>query len=161
MIARRASWLWGKNGCRDWSRGAILIEVLIALAILGLVSTTFIGAMYTSLQSSRIADERSISLTLAKSQIEYARDQGYSANDWAYTVNTSGSSYSAKPSWWDEAPVPALDSAYNDYSVTVTGIADVDLDGAGGPDDGIRTITATVRHAGNVVFTLENYEVDR
>ena len=120
-MAHRAEQPKRTRSRRDWSRGAILIEVLIALAILGLVSTTFIGAMYTSLQSSRIADERSISLTLAKSQIEYVRNQGYSDSDWAYTVDTAGSSWSSKPSWWDAAPVPALDSEFAGYSVTVTG----------------------------------------
>ena len=135
--------------------------MLIALAILGLVSVTFIGAMYTSLQAARITDEHSIALTLAKSQIEYVRSQGYSDTEWAFSVDDTGSTYTTKPSWWDGAVPPALDAEYEGYSVTLTGISDIDLDGAGGPDDGIRTITAVVRHYGTEVFSLENYEVDR
>jgi len=146
---------------RDNSRGQLLIEVLIALAILGLISTVFAGAMYTSLQAARLADERSTALTLAKSQIEFVRAAGYSADDWAYTVDTSGSTASPSPSWWATTPAPPLEAEYAGYSVVVTGVSDIDLDGAGGPDVGIRTMTATVSHHGTVVFTLENYEVDR
>jgi len=146
---------------RAGSRGQLLIEVLIALAVLGIISVVFIGAMYTSLQAARVTDERSNALTLAKSQIEYVRAAGYSTEDWAYTVDTSGSSYSTMPSWWSTSPPPALPSEYAGYSVSVSGISDIDIDGTVGPDDGIRTISAVVSHHGTVVFTLENYEVDR
>jgi type II secretory pathway pseudopilin PulG len=151
-----------KWGDRDGSRGELLIEVLIALAILGIISVVFIGAMYTSLNAARITDERSNALTLAKSQIEYVRTAGYSTIDnWAYTVDTSGSSYSVMPSWWSASPPPTLASEYTGYSVAVTGTRNIDLDGTTGPDEGIRTITAVVSHNGTAVFTLENYEVDR
>ena len=42
-------WEMGHAGAETRSRGAVLIEVLIALAILGLVATVFAGAMFTSL----------------------------------------------------------------------------------------------------------------
>lgn len=145
------------------SQGAVLIEVLIALAILGLISVVFIGAIYTSLQAARLTDERSNGLTIAKSQIEYVRDQGYSANDWGYSVDTTGSSASVEPSWWTTAQPPALDAEFAGYSVTVTGepVSWIDWDDESGPDDGIRVITATVYHHGDEVFALSNYEVDR
>lgn len=149
--------------CRDGARGAVLIEVLIALAILGLISVVFIGGIYSSLQAARLADERSNALTIAKSQIEYARDQDYSETDWEYSVDTSGSSPSTAPSWWATAQPSALDAEFDGYSVTVSGepVAGIDWDGESGPDEGIRVITATVYHHGNEVFVLSNYEVDR
>ena len=145
---------------RRHEKGQILIEVLIALALLGVISTTFIGAMYTALQTARIAEEKSATLTLAKSQIEFVRNQDYSENDWEYSISTTQRSTSLAPSWWSTPP-PLLSTEYEGYSVDVTGVSDIDLDGAGGPDEGIRTITAIARHEGVVVFTMEDYEVDR
>ena len=81
-------WMRSAEGKRERSRGQLLIEVLIALALLGVISTVFIGAMYTALHSARIADERSIALTLCKSEIEYVKQQVYSASEWGYTVDT-------------------------------------------------------------------------
>lgn len=141
-------------------RGQVLIEVLIALAILGLMSTAFLGAMYTSLQSARVAEEQAVSLTIAKTQIEFARKQGYSESDWNYTVDTSSSS-TQEPTWWATATPPPIPAEHTGYSAVVTGVSDVDVDGDGSPDAGIRTITATVQHSGDVTFTLKDYEVDR
>ena len=143
---------------RGHSRGAVLIEVLIALAILGLISVVFIGAIYVSLQAARLADERSTALTIAKSQIEYVRDQDYSLNDWAYGVDTTESSASTEPSWWATAQPSALDSEFDGYSVAVTGqpVTNIDWDEESGPDEGIRIITATVYHHGDEVFVLSN-----
>ncbi len=143
--------------------GQILIEVLIALAILGLIATSFLGAMYTSLQGARITDERSTALTIAKSQIEFVRKQDYATDDWDYSVDTtSADPGNSAPSWWTESnKPPAIPGEYGEYSATVQGISNVDLDGTGGPDEGIRTISVTVYHDSEPVLTLEDYEVDR
>jgi len=159
-------WVKTRAAHRDASRGQLLIEVLIGLAVLGLISVVFIGAMYTSLHAARITDERSVALTLAKSQIEFVRSAGYSTDDWAYTVKPlaeggATTTVADQPSWWTTSPSPALASEYAGYAVDVTGTSDVDLNGTGGFDAGIRTIAAVVSHQGTVVFTLENYEVDR
>ena len=152
---------------RKDSRGELLIEVLIGLAILGLISMVFIGALYTSLQSARVADEASNSLTIAKSQIEYVRVQDYADedweldDDWEYVVTTTESSTTDAPPWWGTAQPPALEAEYEGYSVTVSGVTGVDVDGDSSPDLGIRVITATVFHHGDQVFALSNYEVNR
>ena len=143
------------------SRGQILIEALIGLAVLGLIAITFIGAMYTSLHAAQIADERAAALTLAKSEIEFVRDQAYSDGDWAYSLSTTERSASPEPSWWTTSPPPLLSAEFDGYSVDMAGVSDIDLDGAGGPDEGIRTITAIARHHGEAIVTLEDYEVDR
>lgn len=153
----------GQRAVRDDSRGQLLIEVLIALAILGLIATVFIGAMYTSLQAARVTDERSTALTIAKTQIEFVKAREYSDNDWEYTVDTNGASFTTglKPSWWDSNTPSALLPEFAGYEVVVRGISDIDLDESGDPDDGIRTITAIVYHLDEEVLTLKNYEVDR
>jgi len=146
---------------REDSRGALLIEVLIALAIMGVIAVVFIGAMYTALHAARITDERSNALTLAKSQIEYVKAQAYSDSDWAYLVDTSGSSPTSQPSWWTANQPGPLPTEFDGYQVEVRGDSNVDIDGTSGPDEGIRTITAIVRLQGQEVLRLQNYEVDR
>ena len=148
---------------RRRSSGAVLIEILIALALLGVIATSFIGAMYTSLQAARIADERSIALTLSTSELEYVKQQSYSPTEWAYTVDSSGSYAEAEtqPSWWTDSQPPALSGAdFAGYSVSVSSTS-VDLDGSGTPDEGIRRITAITNHHGEPIVTLENFELDR
>ena len=157
-------WVKVRTANRDASRGQLLIEVLIGLAILGMISVVFIGAMYTSLHAARITDERSNALTLAKSQIEFVKARPYSDNDWAYTVDVNGAtpaSVALKPSWWGSNPPPKLSDEFGGYEVAVSGTSDIDLDGLENAYDGIRTITATVRHHDDEVITLQNYEVDR
>lgn len=148
-------------GMRGNSRGALLIEVLIALAILGVIAVVFIGAVYTALHAARIAEERSIGLTLAKSQIEFVKTLPYSDNDWEYTLSTTEADYVTKPSWWDANTPPLLGTEYEGYSVQVGAISNIDTDLSGTPDDGIRTITATSFREGRELFTLQNYEVHR
>lgn len=145
---------------RDDSRGQLLIEVLIALAILGLIATVFIGAMYTSLQAARVTDERSTALTLAKSQIEFVKAREYSDNDWEYHVDVTEATAVTTPSWWNDPPVPRLDDEYIGYRVEVKGDSDHHTL-TWVTQDGIRAITATVFHHDTMVLDLENYEVDR
>jgi len=158
--------MWGN--LREDSRGELLIEVLIGLAILGLISVVFLGGLYTSLQGARVADESSNVLTIAKAQIEFVRDRDYQENDdweadddWEYTVTTTDRTAPDPPPWWATEPPPLLGAEYEGYYVTVTGTANVDVTGDSSPDLGIRTITATVYHHGVEVFALSNYEVDR
>lgn len=146
---------------RAGSRGQLLIEVLIALAILGIISVVFIGAMYTSLHAARIVDERSTAFTLAKTQMEFAKAQelrSYSPDPWSYTITTGDASASAEPVWWDpDAPdtQPALLSPeFEGYVVDVVSVM-IDSDAR------IRRMEAVVSHNGEEVFTLYNYETDR
>ena len=154
-------WMNQAVGTRERSRGQLLIEVLIALALLGIISTVFIGAMYTALHSARIADEQSIALTLCKSEIEYVKQQEYSTTDWEYSVTYSGNEATlsadegAEPSWWPENPddlVLPSSGDFGGYMVTVTG---------GEIESGLRLITAIAVHQGTQVLTLENYKLSR
>lgn len=58
-------------------RGMTLIEVLIALAILGLVAVAFLSGLTTASRALLIADERTTAESLARSQMEYVKSQGY------------------------------------------------------------------------------------
>ena len=158
------------KGLSGNSKGVGLIEVLIALAILGIVAVAFLGGLSTSLKAVFISDERSTAQSLAQSQMEYVKSQAYSIDSWSYTVSTSDRSSSNNPSWWDADNPPLLSSDYAAYCVEAEA-EDFDADGDGsieipGDDDDIRKISITVYHSEQVnedekVFTLEDYKVNR
>jgi len=145
---------------RDDSRGALLIEILIALAILGIISTVFIGAMYTALHSARIADERSIALTLAKNEIEFVKQHPCSTEvPWSYTVTytdgTPSFSGAPTPSWWPADPESLSwpsSPDFDGYLVKISGTEE---------EAGLQKVTASVEHGSETVLTLENYKTDR
>lgn len=70
-------------------RGFTLIEVIIAMALLGIIAIAFLGALATASSSIIIADERTTAESLARSQMEYAKNQDYSDNQWSYEVTDS------------------------------------------------------------------------
>ncbi len=138
-------------------RGFALLEVIIAIALLGIISTAFLGALATASHAILVTDERATAESLARSQMEYVKNQEYDA-DWDYTVTGSGRSSSDEPDWWlDVSPggkPPLLSSNYAGYSVEAS--ADEDDD-----DPGIQEITVTVEHGGDTIITLEGYKVNR
>jgi len=150
----RVSSLLGSN-----SRGVGMVEVLIALALLGLVAAAFLNGLSTSLNAVVISDEGSTAIALAQGQMEYVKSQEYSdVAGWSYTVTTSPPSYSTDPQWAED-PTP-LSSDYSGYCIRAES---EQVDGTTSEDEGIRKITVTVYHnescTGDAVFTLKDYKV--
>ena len=132
------------KGLRGSSKGVIAIEVIIALAIMGIIAVAFLSGLATTLNATRIADERSVAQSLATSQMEYVKSQGYDSTN-------NPPQYSVDPN----LPIP------NGYTIEV---APERLDPKGdgtGNDDGIQKITITIKHGDKVVLTLEDYKVNR
>ena len=59
------------------SRGFTLVEVLITIALIGAISVAFFSFMSAAASALIHADERTIAESLARSQLEYAKNQGY------------------------------------------------------------------------------------
>jgi len=59
------------------SRGFTLIEVLLAIALLGVIAIAFMSALSTASTVLIIADERTTAESLARRQMEYVKSQGY------------------------------------------------------------------------------------
>ena len=111
---------------------------MVALAILGTIAVTFLSGLATSSKASFIADEQATAESLARSQMEWAKNA-----DYVYGANQ-----------YSPAPIHS-GKDYIDYSVTIAAEPLHD------PDDGIQRITVTVEHSGEGVITLEGYKVDR
>ncbi len=125
-------------------KGFTLIEVLVALAVLGIIAAAFLGALATSSNAIFIADEKATAESLARSQMEYTKKHGYDAiyNPPQYGID------------------PDLDIPEG-YEINMTAERlDPDSDGTD-DDDSIQKITISVNHLEKQVIVLEDYKVNR
>jgi type II secretory pathway pseudopilin PulG len=58
-------------------RGVALLEILVGLALLGIIGVAFISGMTSTFNAIGISQERVAAESLAKSQIEYLKVQDY------------------------------------------------------------------------------------
>jgi len=58
-------------------RGVALLEILVGLALLGIIGVAFISGMTSTFKAIDISQERVAAESLAKSQIEYLKVQDY------------------------------------------------------------------------------------
>ena len=62
-------------------KGFTLIEVLVALGLLGIIAVVFLTGISISSKAVLIANERTMAESLARSQMEYVKEQPYDAVD--------------------------------------------------------------------------------
>jgi len=62
-------------------KGFTLIEVLVALAVLGVIGAAFLGSLATSSNVIFVVDEKATAESLARSQMEYTKKQDYDATN--------------------------------------------------------------------------------
>ncbi len=121
-------------------KGLTLLEVMVALGLLGILIVAFLGAMAGASRAMFIADERATAESIARTQMEWVKNQEYE--------DIGPQSYEKT----DES-IPA----YIDYTVTI-GVTELSFR--------LQKITVIVLHNGNPVYTsgnytLEGYKVDR
>jgi prepilin-type N-terminal cleavage/methylation domain-containing protein len=169
-----------REAFRGRSRGLTMIEVLIAIAILGIISITFLSALSTSSLSVGLADERTVAESLARRQMEYVKNQGYNP---ASVLNNNNPTYQK---------ITGIPEGYSVWSVNRTGGVVADIVGIPWDsesnmwvvkDIGLQKISLVIKHkdrenpaqdkviytfvnnnpvwATNVTITLEGYKVDR
>jgi len=130
-------------------KGFLLIEVIIAIALLGIVGVALLSGLSTGSKAIFVADERATAESLARSQMENVKKQLYDGtnNPLIYTVLSD---------------IPEGEG----YEIYVTAVRlDPKEDGTDN-DDGIQKITVTVKHHDKPIITsgnstLEGYKVDR
>ena len=117
----------------DGQDGVGLVEVLVAVAILGVTLVTFLTAISTGSIGVATTEERVTAENLARSQLEYAKSQAYLAAPASYVTVTPPTGYAVSA---DATSLPEGGSA-------------------------IQKITVTVTRNGEMVLTVEDYKVDR
>ena len=122
-------------------RGFAMVEVLVALALLGITGVSFLVALTTVSKSTIIADKHSAADSLAVSQIEYILSQDYD--------NTNN-----PPQY---APLPDIPEGYSVNVVTER--LDAENDGTD-DDDGIQEISAIVNFGSKQIVTLTSRKIN-
>lgn len=131
-------------------KGFNLMEVALAMVLMGVLAAAFLTALSTGSRAIFIADERATAESVARTQMEYVRQQNYDAN-----LDTGHPVYDTIP----EEEIP------DGYEIDV-GAVRLDYKGDGTDnDDGIQNITVTVTHTvgedTKEIFTLEGYRARR
>ena len=149
------------------SRGQTLIEVLIALAILGVVAVAFLTALTTSSRTIILADEKTTAESLSRTQLEYLKNQPYvteTAGEAIYNKTAEPPGYSInglKKDGYDSYPV--IDYAHVDEE-NIIGVAwDSDAGEVSGNYTGVQIVTVIIYHEGRdePVLTTTTYKVNR
>jgi len=138
-------------------KGFTLIEVLVAIAVLGIIAVMFLSATALSSRAVIIANQRATIEGLARSQMEYVKGLQ------AYAQAPSGgvSNY---------ARISGIPSGYSIWS---KGRGGVEVDGIVGVpwnsdtsqevtnDQGLQLITIIIKYGGQNVWLLADYKVNR
>jgi prepilin-type N-terminal cleavage/methylation domain-containing protein len=133
-----------RKAFRGGSRGFSMLEVVIAIALLGIIAVSVLAALQTAALALVSADRRATAESLARTQMEWVRYSVYDNN-----LTEGHPHYDLDPQI-DSIKPP-------DFGVNTVAIRlnkDVDPD----DDDGIQQITVTVSHQGQVLVTLEDYK---
>ncbi|MBU2535045.1 MAG: hypothetical protein KKD83_02620 [Chloroflexi bacterium] len=71
-------WILGRvGGINLGQKGVMLLEILVGLALLGIIAVAYINGMTSTFNAVGISQEKVASESLAKSQIEYIKVQDY------------------------------------------------------------------------------------
>ena len=122
--------------------GFSLIEVLLAMALVGILGTSVPGALSTANKTMFVSNEHTMAESVARSQMDHIQNQNYDStnNPPVYTV---------------------LSSLPTGYSIVtpMTARLDPKVDGTAN-DDGLQQITVTVKHGTKIVYTLIDFKVN-
>jgi len=109
-------------------KGFSLIEVLVSLAIIGIVSVGFLSALANSSKASIKTDQIDTARTLAQSQMEYLKIQPYATTYIPESISNINCGYSASVA---TSSVVQRDSLIQKITVTISkdGSSVITLDG--------------------------------
>jgi prepilin-type N-terminal cleavage/methylation domain-containing protein len=126
-----------RNVVVNSQRGVSLIEVVIAIGLMGIIAVAFFRGLGGSSKALVTADERTTAESLARTQMEAIKRLTYSSGN--YTA----------------APIPP---GYTGYTVSDPIVPIAVTDNVTGYRLGLQKIAITVYHQGEPVLTLEDYK---
>jgi len=133
------------------SRGFTLIEVVVAIALLGTIAIAVLSALSTASLALMTADVRATAESLARSQMEYVKNQGYIDYSDPERNPEDYDEIEADPYTVEVVAEPIDPDTYEPYPY-------IEEEGAFYQDDGIQQITVSVSKNEEVVITLEGYK---
>jgi len=137
------------------SRGFTLIEVVIAIALIGIIAVAVLSALSTASISLIIADKRATAESLARSQMEYVKNQDYidysESGHEDYDVICVVIMVCPEDYTVEVVAEPIDPDTYQPYPY-------IEGEGRFQQDDGIQKITVIVSYDGKAVITMEGYK---
>jgi len=138
------------------STGFTLIEVVIAIALIGIITVAFLNSLSTASKVLIITDERATAESLARTQMEYVKVQSYEK-----APNGGEVTYEKIDINPDEFPSYTIWSVNRDDEV-VTDIIGVPWDSDNSTavyqDKGLQRIMVVIKHDNKVIVTLEDFK---
>jgi prepilin-type N-terminal cleavage/methylation domain-containing protein len=145
---------------RGRSPGFTLIEVLIALALFAIIGIVFAGGLTTASKAVLVADVRTRAESLARTQMESIKDEGYNSTYTKISIaGVTDSSGSYLICSCNGTSPQALNCDSTDRIIAVPW--DSATNNATTSDTGLQKITLVIKHDGTEVTRLEGYKVDR
>ena len=140
------------------SRGISLVEVLIAVALMGVIAIAFLSALSTASAAFIVADERATAESLARSQMEYVKNQEYEDAGEGEATYEEITPIPDGYSIWSFNHTPTGDELAED----ILGIPWVSGNNTrADTDNGLQRIKLVIYHGDKPIITMEGYKVDR
>ncbi len=152
------------------SGGFTLIEVLVALALFGIIAITFLGGLTTASRAVFTGDVRTTAESLARTQMEYVKSQPY--DDQLVDGEASYAKIDSEdiPHGYTICSVDRDGATVNcDHSQDIIAVPwdsdnSVPLEPLGA-ENGLQRIKLVIKHEDQpedqIIFSLEGYKVDR
>lgn len=145
-----------RKAFRGDSRGFSMLEVVIAIALLGIIAVSVLSALQTAALALIIADQRATAESLARSQMEYVKQQGYIPAE-----NGGEVIYQKIEINPDELPGYTVRSVNREGTV-VDDVIGVPWDSGNNiavyQDNELQKIRLVIKHDDKVLVTLEGYK---
>ena len=131
-------------------KGLTLVEVLIALAVFGVIVVSLFIALNVSHKTTHSVNRETTAESLTRSELEYIKSCDYDE--------------SGDPSYGLDPNIDLAGDPYNGrYSITVIAVPidPVTYEPLPSGDDGIQKVTVQVYYDGDLVVATESYKVKR
>ena len=144
--------------CPCGEQGAALIEVLVALLILGLVASAFLGAISTSYRATTIDYEQTVAESLTRTQFESIKNSPYIDYSVAGRFPEEYGKV-LRPTGYDLSLTvePVMPDSHAPFTLVSVPPEPDTYD----QDLGLQKITVEILYQGKVVMTTENYKARR
>jgi len=141
-------------------RGFSLLEVIIAVALVGIVAVAIYAGLATASKTAITTDERATAESLARSQMEEMKKVSYKTTSGGEATYTDAKitlpGYEIRSIKWD--------GTSEDITPNIIAVAWNNTASPPGPqmdDTGLQRIKLAVYHRTKLLFILEDYKVDR
>jgi len=143
-----------RKAFRGSSRGFTLVEVLITIALIGAIAVAFFSFMSAATSALIHADERTIVESLARSQLEYVKNQDYNNSTATYPKIPSASIPVGYTIWSRNGNGTVVNGGATDRVIGIPWDSADNKPATG--DTGLQKIALVIEHEGRQIYTFIN-----